>query len=439
MAEETKKCPFCGEEILKEAKKCKHCGEWLKEKTEKVSIMQLIENYISNNILNSDCINVGVNLTNEKISESKISYNHEEKPLLLLYKKSLLYDLKTRILITDKKIYYKALPDSFWTGITCNFCKKIEGYFELQNVNQLSIADHDHCIGTAYVGHQLKINNTVVGLIRMGTNVEYDENAISYLNDLFEQILKSNNGENIEKERAVDEEKSKTKNIESISDSGWTIVWKLGLAIIGAIICINLFPHAFDDAIVLTNEFTGQKITIPVETTKIEGGEEYCVKLSILEGDEHTFCSTDKNSITQFVTKVITKEMRTQSEMLLKGQDISNETTTFYSLDKMIYEPYKQQYKIIEKNDEKSTVQQTDTNSVIEQKGDIIDTYAEDNNNSENENQEENPANKQVRPQPQSKAKTVAQPVKRAEGATQTNTDIPQTKQNNENADDFMY
>lgn len=29
MMEETKRCPYCGEEILATAKKCKHCGEWL--------------------------------------------------------------------------------------------------------------------------------------------------------------------------------------------------------------------------------------------------------------------------------------------------------------------------------------------------------------------------------------------------------------------------
>lgn len=30
--EETKRCPYCGEEILTTAKKCRHCGEWLENK-----------------------------------------------------------------------------------------------------------------------------------------------------------------------------------------------------------------------------------------------------------------------------------------------------------------------------------------------------------------------------------------------------------------------
>ena len=30
---ETKRCPYCGEEILAIAKKCKHCGEWLTDNT----------------------------------------------------------------------------------------------------------------------------------------------------------------------------------------------------------------------------------------------------------------------------------------------------------------------------------------------------------------------------------------------------------------------
>lgn len=32
MEEETKLCPYCGDEILFSAKKCKHCGKWIEKK-----------------------------------------------------------------------------------------------------------------------------------------------------------------------------------------------------------------------------------------------------------------------------------------------------------------------------------------------------------------------------------------------------------------------
>ncbi len=41
--EETKRCPYCGEEILAIAKKCKHCGEWIKPEDEVVKTEELQE------------------------------------------------------------------------------------------------------------------------------------------------------------------------------------------------------------------------------------------------------------------------------------------------------------------------------------------------------------------------------------------------------------
>lgn len=37
MEQQTKNCPYCGEEILAVAKKCKHCGEWLETKEEEAA------------------------------------------------------------------------------------------------------------------------------------------------------------------------------------------------------------------------------------------------------------------------------------------------------------------------------------------------------------------------------------------------------------------
>lgn len=35
MEQKTRRCPYCGEEILAVARKCKHCGEWLDKKEQK--------------------------------------------------------------------------------------------------------------------------------------------------------------------------------------------------------------------------------------------------------------------------------------------------------------------------------------------------------------------------------------------------------------------
>lgn len=48
----TRKCPFCGEEILAVAKKCKFCGEWLKKTEVTAEERDPIEKKNDNNIEN---------------------------------------------------------------------------------------------------------------------------------------------------------------------------------------------------------------------------------------------------------------------------------------------------------------------------------------------------------------------------------------------------
>ena len=42
MEQSSKKCPFCGEEILSVAKKCKYCGEWLNSSSLQNNISEIL-------------------------------------------------------------------------------------------------------------------------------------------------------------------------------------------------------------------------------------------------------------------------------------------------------------------------------------------------------------------------------------------------------------
>lgn len=89
------------------------------------------------------------------------------------------------LLITDKNVYYRCVKDTFWASLVASSNK---GTIPLEQVVSIRIGAHDHCFGTAYIGHQLLINNNNVGLLRMGGSMEYDDKAIDELNQIFSNI-----------------------------------------------------------------------------------------------------------------------------------------------------------------------------------------------------------------------------------------------------------
>ena len=45
-------------------------------------------------------------------------------------------------------------------------------------IKNIEIAEHDTCMGNAYVGHELRINKMILGYIRMGYGILLDEKCI---------------------------------------------------------------------------------------------------------------------------------------------------------------------------------------------------------------------------------------------------------------------
>ncbi|WP_314701280.1 hypothetical protein [Prevotella jejuni] len=88
----------------------------------------------------------------------------------------------TGLMITNKTLYYKCTKDSFLSGLVALSSK---GIIPLEQVHTIAIGHHDTCFGTAYVGHQLVINNEIMGLLRMGGGIEFDDKAISQLTHIF--------------------------------------------------------------------------------------------------------------------------------------------------------------------------------------------------------------------------------------------------------------
>ena len=91
------------------------------------------------------------------------------------------------LLVTYSRLYFKCIKDSFLSGLVPLSTKDS---LPLMEINSIEIGEHDGCFGTAYIGHQLIINNEVKGLLRMGGDMMYDEKMIDELNSLFQSISK---------------------------------------------------------------------------------------------------------------------------------------------------------------------------------------------------------------------------------------------------------
>jgi len=152
------------------------------------NLIKAIKDYERHALPISKNIFTGNNITAELIEKhcNRYGINCQEEQPLLIVNDSIVGSFGgygwTGLMITDKTLYYKCTKDSFLSGLVALSSK---GIIPLEQVHTIAIGHHDTCFGTAYVGHQLVINNEVMGLLRMGGSIEYDEKAINQLTHIF--------------------------------------------------------------------------------------------------------------------------------------------------------------------------------------------------------------------------------------------------------------
>jgi hypothetical protein len=112
----------------------------------------------------------------------------DEKPLLILNtKKGVRLYAFTGFVLTNKKIHFLLTKRSYFASIVPLSEKPRQ--VKLEAVDSFQIGEHDSCFGTTYVGHDLRINNQILGLVRLGFSMEYDEKALKYINELSKYLF----------------------------------------------------------------------------------------------------------------------------------------------------------------------------------------------------------------------------------------------------------
>ncbi len=192
---ESYKCPFCAEVISADATKCPFCGETIPTqnvvKTKLEAFINALNQYKAEGAPKIKSLFVLDEITPEVLERHKkyyVSLSADEKPLLVVNHKvvgSIGGYGWTGLIITDKNIYFKCVKDAFLSGI---YAAGLKGVMPFDSIKTIAIGEHDHCYGTAYVGHQLVINKEVKGLLRMGGAIMFDDDLIEALGKIFKSL-----------------------------------------------------------------------------------------------------------------------------------------------------------------------------------------------------------------------------------------------------------
>lgn len=154
-------------------------------------IKEYLDNYSGKK---SNNIRLGDEITNQLIEKHKNKYldlSSDEQVLVLLEGQNRFGGAFTGLAITNKRIHYSTLKNSIFTSLLQWWLKGAKGSKVISSLESIEIAKLDTCIGTSYVGHELRINDEILGYVRMGRGIIYDENAKVFLNGLFNHFAKN--------------------------------------------------------------------------------------------------------------------------------------------------------------------------------------------------------------------------------------------------------
>ena len=196
-------CEHCGAELSAEALFCPSCGTSVQSKEEgtagkqsgTVDLTAIIVDFFSNYSGEAgENIRFGNEIPNQLIEKHKKRYldlSSDEELLVLLEGQYRFGGAFTGLAITNKRIHYHTLRKSIFTSMLQWWLKGPKGSKVIADLESIEIAELDSCLGTSYVGHELRINDEILGYVRMGRGVMYDQNAKAFLNGLFNHLAQN--------------------------------------------------------------------------------------------------------------------------------------------------------------------------------------------------------------------------------------------------------